>query len=251
MPQTLAILTGASRGLGAALARGLLQPGTHLITLARHADAALTGPANANGVTLEQIETDLSDPAAASAAAARLFAALPRDAARFRLINNAGTVNPVANSADLADAGAIGSAFTLNVTAVMLLTAHFLRATNGLSADRRIVNISSGAGRNPNAGWSVYCATKAALDMYTRVVKLEHEGSGLRVVSLAPGVIDTDMQATIRSSDPGNFPSLERFQALHATGKLASPENVAARILALMERDDFGQTEIDDIRNYT
>ncbi|AJC21635.1 SDR family oxidoreductase [Pandoraea pulmonicola] len=250
MFQTIAILTGASRGLGAALARGLLAPGTHLVTLARRTDDDLATLAAAKGVSLEQIPVDLSDADAAARVAERVCAALPRDAGRYLLINNAGTVNPVANSAVLDDAGAIGAAFTLNVTSVMLLTSRFLAATQGLAAQRQIVNISSGAGRNPNAGWAVYCSTKAALDMYTRVVNAEHREHGVRAVSLAPGVVDTGMQETIRSSSVESFPALARFQDLKASGKLSSPEDVARRILALAERDDFGQIEIDDIRNY-
>jgi benzil reductase ((S)-benzoin forming) len=251
MSQTIAILTGASRGLGASLARGLLAPGTHLVTLARRTDDDLASLARDQGVTLEQVPVDLSDAEAAASVAERIFAKLPRDASRYLLINNAGTVNPVANTAALTDVAAIGAAFTLNVTAVMVLTARFLAATQGLSARRQIVNISSGAGRNPNAGWGVYCATKAALDMYTRVVNAEHREHGVQAVSMAPGVVDTGMQETIRSSSVESFPALARFQEMKATGKLSTPEDVARRILAYTERDDFGQTEIDDIRNYS
>lgn len=250
MSKTIAILTGASRGLGAALARGLLAPDTHLVTLARRTDDDLATLASAQGATLEQVAVDLADADAAAQVAERIFAAPPRDASRYLLINNAGTVNPVANAAALTDPAAIGAAFTLNVTAVMLLTARFLAATQGLAAKRQIVNISSGAGRNPTAGWSVYCATKAALDMYTRVVNAEHREHGVQAVSLAPGVVDTGMQETIRGSSVESFPALARFQDLKASGKLSSPEAVAQRILALTERDDFGQTEIDDIRHY-
>jgi len=250
MTPTSVVLTGASRGIGAALARALAKPGVQLVTLARRTDPELQAHAEARGAKLTQIDVDLSDLAAASAAGARVAAALPRDAARYLLINNAGTVQPVARGDQLEDAAAITTAFNLNVSAVMLLTARFLTATQGLKADRRILNISSGAGRNPNPGWGVYCATKAALDMYTRVLKQEQGADGARVVSLAPGVVDTDMQVAIRGSDPAAFPALSRFQDMHASGKLSAPANVAARIAAYLDRDDFGQTEIDDIRNY-
>jgi NAD(P)-dependent dehydrogenase (short-subunit alcohol dehydrogenase family) len=86
--------------------------------------------------------------------------------------------------------------------------------------------------------------------MYSRVVKQEQGADGARIVALAPGIVDTDMQVAIRSSDPENFPALSKFQDFHATGKLSSPANVAARILAYLDREDFGTTEIDDIRNY-
>ncbi|ALX84852.1 short-chain dehydrogenase [Achromobacter denitrificans] len=250
MSDTIAILTGASRGIGAAMARGLAKPGTRLITLARREDPELAAYARSQDAQLEQLSVDLSDLAAAEAAARRICDTLPRDARRYLLINNAGTVHPVSGTDALIDGPAIAAAFNLNVTAVMLLTARFLAAVEDLKADRRVLNISSGAGRNPNAGWGVYCATKAALDMYSRVVKQEQGEDGARVVSLAPGIVDTDMQAAIRSSDPKSFPALAKFQDFHATGKLSSPANVASRILAYLDRDDFGATEIDDIRNY-
>ena len=250
MSDTIAILTGASRGIGAAMARGLAKPGTRLITLARREDPELAAYARSQDAQLELVSVDLSDLAAAEAAARRICDALPRDARRYLLINNAGTVHPVSGTDALIDGPAIAAAFNLNVTAVMLLTARFLAAVEDVKADRRVLNISSGAGRNPNAGWGVYCATKAALDMYSRVVKQEQGENGARVVSLAPGIVDTDMQAAIRSSDPKSFPALAKFQDFHATGKLSSPANVASRILAYLDRDDFGATEIDDIRNY-
>lgn len=250
MSDTIAILTGASRGIGAAMARGLAKPGTRLITLARREDPELAAYARSQDAQLEQLSVDLSDLAAAETAARRICDALPRDASRYLLINNAGTVHPVSGTDALIDGPAIAAAFNLNVTAVMLLTARFLAAVEDLKADRRVLNISSGAGRNPNAGWGVYCATKAALDMYSRVVKQEQGEGGARVVSLAPGIVDTDMQAAIRASDPKSFPALAKFQDFHASGKLSAPANVASRILAYLDRDDFGTTEIDDIRNY-
>jgi NAD(P)-dependent dehydrogenase (short-subunit alcohol dehydrogenase family) len=232
------------------MARGLATPGTRLITLARREDPELAAYARSQDAQLEQLSVDLSDLNAVEAAAQRICASLPRDASRYLLINNAGTVHPIAGTDALVDGAAITAAFNLNVSAVMLLTARFLAAVEDLKADRRVLNISSGAGRNPNAGWGVYCATKAALDMYSRVVKAEQGADGARIVALAPGIVDTDMQVAIRSSDPESFPALAKFQEFHATGKLSSPANVASRILAYLDREDFGTTEIDDIRNY-
>ena len=91
MSDTIAILTGASRGIGAAMARGLAKPGTRLITLARREDPELAAYARSQDVQLEQLSVDLSDLAAAEAAARRICDALPRDASRYLLINNAGT----------------------------------------------------------------------------------------------------------------------------------------------------------------
>ena len=247
MAGTAIILTGASRGLGAALARALAAPGTHLVTVARRPDPSLAAAVAGRGGTLEQIAADLSDPAQAARAAGQAAAALPCDAAHYRLINNAGTLQPLARAEDLTDALAVSAALNLNVGAAIAMTAAFLRATSA-AADRRVLNISSGAGRSPYAGWHVYCATKAALDMFTRTLALEHGTSGLRAVSLAPGVIDTDMQAAIRAADPAAMPMRPRFVDLHARGALPSAEQVAARLTAYLEHADFGAREIDDLR---
>lgn len=255
MTHTVAILTGTSRGLGAALAFGLATEGNHLITLARNPHPELARHAQTHGCRLEEHTVDLSQPESTLAAASRVFAGLPRRAQRYLLINNAGTLGPV-GPAGTGHALDIAAAFNLNVTTAIVLTSQFLQATAGLTPNRRILNISSGAGRQPQAGWGVYCSTKAALDMYTRTVKLEQQRlhdqghDSARIVSLAPGVLDTAMQTEIRASDPADFPALARFVERHAQGGLAAPADVAARILAYLERDDFGATEVDDIRQY-
>lgn len=244
---TVAVVTGASRGLGLALARGLLAGGATVITLARHSNPELAEDARRHGAHLHQLQCDLSGTASIESAAGQMSAALPADARRYLLVNNAGTVDPVSLAEGLLDATAIERAFNLNVTAAMVLTAAFLRSTP-IDADRRILNISSGAGRKPTAGWPVYCATKAALDHYTRV--LATENPGVRVAALAPGVVDTAMQQHIRSSDKQQFPDLDRFVQLHEQKQLASPEAVARKILDHVSGDAFGRELLDDIRNY-
>ncbi len=244
---TVAVVTGASRGLGEALAEQLLVSGASVISLARSQNARLAEVAAQTGAHLEQLSVDLSETSSIESAAGLMSAALPAGASRYLLINNAGTVDPVSLAEGLFDAKSIERAFNLNVVAVMVVTAAFLRSAPK-SADRRIVNISSGAGRKPTAGWPVYCATKAALDHYTRVLAVENPG--LRVASLAPGVVDTAMQERIRSSDRHQFPELDRFLQLHEQGQLASPQSVASRILHHVASDRYGQEILDDIRNH-
>jgi len=245
---TAAIVTGASRGLGQALAVGLMGPHTQLITVSRSHDDILAEHAEATGCALWQARIDLSDVQAAETGARQIMARLHGSAQRYILINNAGTVDPVCRASDLSSARQISAAFSLNVFSVMLLSAAFLNATKSLNADRRILNISSGAGRNPTAGWGVYCATKAAVDRYSQV--LDTEQHGVKIAALAPGVIDTRMQEHIRSRDPADFPDLNRFIKLHEQSKLPSADAVAARILRYLDSDDFGATVLDDIRNY-
>ncbi|CCF96619.1 fragment of putative short-chain alcohol dehydrogenase oxidoreductase protein (part 2) [Ralstonia solanacearum K60] len=105
--------------------------------------------------------------------------------------------------------------------------------------------MSSGAARRPVAGWAAYCAGKAGLDMFVRAINAEGD-AGTRAVALAPGVLDTDMQRTIRDAD---FAGVQRFRDLHAHGELVSPRDAARRIVAYLARPDFGATELDDLRN--
>ncbi len=246
---TVAIITGASRGLGRAIALGLLGGDTQVIAISRTHDAQLARHALDQGYALQQIQCDLANPTAVQRLADPFMPSLPGGAKRYVLVNNAGTVNPIGKTDALHSPAAITAAFALNVTSVMALTAAFLQRTADFGAERRILNISSGAGRNAMPGWGVYCATKAALDRYSEVLAAEQHPQ-TRIVSLAPGVIDTNMQQTIRDSDRTDFPNVEKFRSLHAQGQLSSAADTAARILTYLNREDFGATVLDDIRHY-
>ena len=247
------ILTGASRGLGAAMAERLLSPSRQLVCIARSPNESLAARARAGGARLDYRLHDLSDASATAQAAHALGEALRAAAgvSRFVLINTAGVIEPIGRVESLA-AAPLAVALQVNLAAVMLLTSAFLAATESSGVERRVLNVSSGAARYPVGGWSAYCSTKAALDMFTRCIVAEHAGrpNAPRVCSLAPGVIDTDMQVTIRAADQADFPPVERFRKLKADGALGSPAQVAERILAYLDRDDFGEREIDDIREH-
>lgn len=249
------IITGASRGLGEALASRLLQPENRLLCLARTRSVPLAREAEAAGVRLDWFECDLAALAAEAGTEALMRELLeraePETAQCLRLINNAGMLDPI-GPAHANDAAAISRHIAVNLTAPIALTGAFLRLTGHLQADKRVLQMSSGAGRHPYAGWSVYCAAKAGLDHYTRCVKLEQEALpyGAKVASVAPGVVDTAMQALIRESDESRFPSHARFVQLHESGGLASPQEAAAQLVALLEHPDFGVEPIVDIRNW-
>lgn len=242
----LYVVTGSSRGLGAALAQQLAAPGHTVLGIARRTNDALA----ARGGSLEQWAGDLADPAPV---AARLEAWLATfDGAAFdsaSLINNAGVLSRIGpidetDSADLANAIRVG-------LEALLLTAAFLRATRQWTGQRRVLNISSGLGRRPMAGSASYCAAKAGLDLFTRSTALDEAGrpNGAKLVSLAPGVIDTEMQVQLRGSDPSGFPDRERFVGLKTGGQLVTAEDTAARVLAILHRSDFGAEPLADVRD--
>jgi len=144
------------------------------------------------------------------------------------------------------DATAIATAVSLNVATPLMLASALAAASPDVS-DRRIMHISSGAARNAYAGWSIYCATKAALDHHARAVALDATRA-LRICSLAPGVIDTNMQAEIRGTGVEQFPMREKFEDLKRNGQLATPEQSAAQLLDYAFSDAFGTTPVADIR---
>src|SRR5690606_3118878 len=124
--RTVAVVTGASRGLGKALAEQLLGAGARVITIARSHNPALAEIAQRHGAPLQQVLADLSQPESIETAAGMMSAAIPADGTRYLLLNNAGTVDPVKRADELFDAKAVEKAFNLNVVAVMVLTAAFL-----------------------------------------------------------------------------------------------------------------------------
>lgn len=247
----LFVVTGASRGLGAAIARQLLAADTHLLTLSRHPEPALADAARAAGTVLEQWALDLGHDIGSSA---RLETWLHQhDAAQFAsatLVNNAGLLGRV-GPVDASDADTLAVVLRVGLEAPLLLTSVFLRATRTWAIDKRVLNISSGAGRRPIAGWAAYCAAKAGLDHFSRVIALDEplRPNPARIVSLAPGVIDTDMQGEVRASDPAGFPDQPRFEELKASGQLATPDAAARRVLAFLARADFGTEPVADARD--
>jgi benzil reductase ((S)-benzoin forming) len=247
----LFIVTGASRGLGAAIARELLAAEVHLLAIARHINASLADAAQPAGATLDQWTLDLAHGVGA---AARLEAWLRGiDRARFAeatLINNAGVLGTVAPLEAL-PAEELADVIRVNLEAPMALTGAFLRATAQWPASRKVVNISSGAGRNPIAGWAAYCASKAGIDHFSRVTALDEarKENGARIVALAPGVVETAMQVQLRDTDPAAFPNKQHFVDLHAKGELATPEAAAKKVLAYLARADFGANPVADVRS--
>ncbi|MCE3605066.1 SDR family oxidoreductase [Massilia sp. P8910] len=245
---TVAVVSGHTQGLGAALAAELMTRGIAVLGLARGTAPQL---AARFGPLLREHQADLADSAAL---AAWLATPVLRDflgaSTQVLLINNAGTVGPV-GALHEQDTLAVAQAVALNVAAPLMLSAAVAAAAR--QADCRILHVSSGAARNAYTGWSVYGATKAALDHHARAVALDHPlpphgEAGMRICSLAPGVIDTAMQARIRATPESRFPQRERFLALQRDGALSSPEQCASAVVDYLLAPGFGRDAVDDLR---
>lgn len=218
------LITGASRGLGRALAEAVLQqPDTAVLGISRH--ATIEHP------RYQHQPLDLSDIEAVENNLYKLFVPRP-DAESLTLINNA---------AVLGEIGYIGThksehfnfVFDLNVVAPAMLMNGFLAAYGRLTIPRTILNISSGAAQRAVDGWGAYSASKAALNALSQTVQKEQDlrGSGVRVRALSPGVLDTAMQEHIRAADEAQFSEAAKFAHLHTEGRLQEPETVAEQIV--------------------
>ena len=251
MTKHLFILTGASRGMGLAMARQLLQPGNTLLCISRSANETLAVQAKQAGANLLQWTQDLALGARSSARLEQwLREQVASSFASATLINNAGVIPRIGPLRE-ADADDLSHALRVGLEAPMQLTSAFLRATDNWAGQRKVLNISSGLGRRAMASQAGYCAAKAGMDHFTRCVALEEllKTNGAKLCSLAPGVIDTGMQEQLRAADSNLFPDQSSFINLKTSGSLSSPEEAASRVLEVLMRADFGMNPVADVRD--
>ena len=241
----LAIITGTTKGIGAALRDVLAADPNNLVIGLSRAQTAIASPLN--------IQLDVSDPSAIEAAFAEaMVQAGNQQFEHAVLINNAGVVSPV-GAFDQITAADTAHNLMVNVAAPMILSRLFANSLRERTKQRLIVNISSGAAKRPIAGWSAYCAAKAALEMATRVAALEASSNDptLSICSLAPGVVDTAMQRLIRETTESEFPDVARFRAMKADGVLRDAHDVAGEIIALIANGKLTNGGNFDIRELT
>ena len=216
------VVTGASRGLGAGLAATFAAEGIRLGLCARTRPPIPEGAPDAVSETV-----DVTDAGALDAFAHTV-------AARFGQIdlwvNNAGVLEPIGPLVG-ADPAALRHNVAVNVLGVLHGSASFARHVRSRSGRGVLVNVVSGAATHPYEGWAAYGASKAAVAMATEVIAREERDHGLAAFALAPGVVDSDMQAVIRGTGPDEFPEGDRFRRLYAEGRLRSPSQVARFIL--------------------
>lgn len=251
MSSHLYILTGSSRGMGLAMAEQLLGPNHRLLCIARNPNEALSVQAQKLNCPIEQWAQDLEH---STQAAERLtqWLALQEvsDLSSATLINNAGVIPHIAplSASDPLD---LARALRVGLEAPMLLTAAFLKVTQAWNLPRKVLNISSGLGRRAMASQAAYCAAKAGMDHFTRCLALDEarHPQGAKVCSLAPGVIDTDMQVQLRSADIAEFPDKNNFLNLKLNHQLTSAAHAATQVLGYLARPDFGANPVADVRD--
>lgn len=252
------IITGHSRGMGEAMAAQCLAQGAGVIGISRGLNSSLAEAAQHSGAPFQQWQCDLTDGTAAAERLSEWLAQLdPKGIRSIALINNAALLSTIQPLHTVA-APSLVSALRVGLEAPVLLTQAFLAGTqrwvleDAWAGDRRVLQISSGLGRSAMASVGSYCAIKAGLDNFTASVALDQQqlgAVGAKVVSLAPGIIATDMQVQLRTAAAEDFPDQDKFRHFHASGALDSPSEAAQKVLAFLAREDFGEVVIADVRD--
>lgn len=219
------IITGGSKGIGNGIIKAYQNEHYQIFSIARTKNELLK--------QVTQIEFDLSKTEGIKNLITQIFNGLnPKEVEQITLINNAGTLGEIARIEDIGD---IEKTVQLNTVAPLILTSTFINFTKDWTCARKVINISSGAAQKPYYGWTVYCATKAAIDMMTKTIALEQESlpNGIKIIAIYPGVVDTAMQGKIRQSDKENFAAIDRFLELKANNALADATTVGKQIFAI------------------
>lgn len=231
-------ITGTSRGIGKAIAEELLSRKNNIVY----------GISRNNTVehpNYQHIVLDLND---LERVKEFTFGDHP-DAEKIVLVNNAGMLGHVTPVGNLYNEKIISS-YNINLISPSILSNQFINQYKDHEGERMIVNTSSGAARHTIPSWSTYCATKAGLEMFARVIEDEQQDveNPVKVYSIAPGVVDTEMQDEVREVDPENFRELDRFVKLKKDGLLADPQNVAGKFADIMEHPEKYPKTIMDLR---
>ncbi len=237
---TIAFITGTSRGLGKALAELLLKDKDfRVVGISRRKTIEHKNYSHfyLNLSSLELIER---------------FKFPIEEADKYILINNAGVVEPIAHLGHEFSTDIIYN-YNINLISPSILMNMFMRQFSSLGKPLHIINVSSGAGKYPIDGWSAYNASKAGLDMYSLVlneeIKLDKK-ENIKVHSIAPGILDTEMQNVIRNSTSDRFSNVEKFKKYFEESILSSPQEVALKFKQVIDNPNAFPEVVIDVRQF-
>jgi benzil reductase ((S)-benzoin forming) len=236
----LAVISGGSRGLGEAIAKRYLDAGFQVLEFSRSAPHAFSAQA------------DFSDPPRAVAIIARELALLAKISfEEIVVVSNAGTVVPI-GPASRKDPAEIITNLAVNVTSAILFISEAIRQFQDQACRKTVVQITSGAALKAYFGWSLYCSAKAGMETFIRTVALEQEREPhpFQAISIDPGIMDTEMQGAIRTSNEQDFPDLHRFLALQESGALR-PASEVAQLVAKIVSQNTGSGLRYSVRDFT
>ena len=237
------IITGGSNGIGKAIAQKYTSENYSVFSISRSKNT---------DAKHQQITADLSNISASIKAIQKVFSNIDSDKiTSITLVNNAGSLGEINLLGNL-ESEKIQQTIQLNTTTPLVLSNEFIQLTKKLNCKKQIINISSGAAVNPYAGWSVYCTSKAALDMTTKTIATEQNElkNGVKCVAVYPGVVDTNMQTTIRKTSETEFKNVQRFIELKENNELYTSEFVADKIFKIDISNALENGAIIDIRKH-
>ncbi len=244
------IITGTSRGLGEAISTQLLQKDNIIFAISRSLNPEMILKAEKSECNLHYIEFDLSQIEKIPTLMADIFKKIgSHEIEKIALVNNAGILAPMMPVEKIIP-NELQHHININLVAPMQLTSEFIKYTSSWQCEKTIFNITSGAAHNPYHGWAAYCTSKAGLNMFTQVSAEEQYAAinPVKIIALAPGVIETNMQKQIRSVEEENFRKKEKFVKLKENGALLEAEDVAQVIIQNLFNPDFPQGAIIDVR---
>jgi len=238
MTMKYAIITGSSRGLGEAIAKRMLEEKVKVIGVARSENEELKMLAKQLGGEYHFYPCNLASTTEIRSVFHEISdLTINEQTEQVYLINNAGMIEPIETAGQLDDQ-AISTNVQVNLTAPIQISNLFLHKAKDSRTPLSIVNVTSGAAERPVHGWSLYCSTKAGINMFTKTtgLELENQQSQIKVIGYSPGIMDTEMQSTIRSSSEEAFAELDTFKDYKEKGMLRTPTVVAnALVLLILE----------------
>jgi sepiapterin reductase len=230
MAQRTYLVTGASKGIGRSIAHTLAENGIQVILLSRQSDELQMACHSVQSIapTSFSVSCDLGDVESID----RAIEQLNEISSLEGIVHNAGSIAPIKPMSE-ADNEEWARNIEVNLIGVQRLTKG-LYPKMKQSQHCRVTTISSGAALRPLHSWSSYCISKAGLDMWSRCLAVEGAKDGITSISIAPGIVNTDMQLQIRSSSVDDFPMVESFAGYHRDGQLTNPDDVARQLYALI-----------------
>jgi benzil reductase ((S)-benzoin forming) len=240
------IITGGNKGIGSGIVSAYKNNGYQIISIAR------TLNQQDEYKNVKQIVLDLSKTEVLENAFSQILTTIAKDSVeRIVFINNAGTLGKIGRLENNSVSD-IQNIIQLNTIAPFLLTSIFIKETQNWSCSKKIINISSGAAVKPYYGWSLYCASKTAIDMMTKVVAVEQEtiSNGTKIVAIYPGVVDTNMQGQICKSSPESFIDVQRFIDLKESSSLVNTEDIGKEIFEIDSLDNYPNGAILNVSDY-
>src|SRR5690625_1539666 len=249
----VAVVTGTSKGLGYSITKFLLEQNIHVIGISRTENETLQNIATEHAVSYEHLAYDLGNMEALKESLHKINEYInKRDVEKLFLVNNAAVLHPINHSREI-DVDDLAFHIQVNTTAPMGLMNECLRISDEKNLSFYGVNITSGAANRPVYGWSAYCSTKACINRYTETIALEQESlkTNHKVFAFSPGVMDTNMQEQIRSSDELAFKDVKRFRQYKEEAFLKTPDEVGQIVVDILtDESTIKNGKIYDVADY-